>query len=942
MHTRTTSKRLRPLSYLLILSAAISAQFVFGQSRYFSNTELNQLDAVCRGDTTLTTAGKKKILLYHRAGYIPPVHFELPDSIRADSLNTAAAVLCLDSTREVIETCRFNPFFSLNRERQRYLVEVVALGDSGNTLSDQFVDGPAPGQCDELGTVDSSATAVIGEPVTVDAVTAFINANSLNWQDSDKDGLRNLEEFRIGSNPNDATSPAPSAAMRINGSGNASIFAGETSEIRIDLFPGSFLGNDAEYFFWADMPDGRYILQIPAGLTPSTELKPALEAPLVSLLNFRLLRFKDLAPGNYQFHFEARDNLGSIEQTSASLTVMDDPCREETALPFTINDSWLQSCKSVAGSNQAWLANYHTFTLARQSNLSLTLTGAGDADIILRQGSSRKGLILKRSHTVDDVRTLGMTLAAGTYTAEIMLKDTVPGLRSYTLSSSDEVIPWHFTEVSVPAGIAHTHGYLESDIDEKDPSIERILQGAGVATGDYDQDGWTDMYVTAGSAGPNLLYRNNGDGTFSNRADEADVAFTGRKDAGATFADIDGDGWPDLFLGGVNGTPPKVLHNNQNGTFSDITTESGLGNISNAYSASFADYDRDGDLDAYISHWNDSRQGNYLFQNDGTGVFTDISAAAGIPDGLMADYTPIFSDINNDGWLDLLVAADYSTSQVFMNNRDGTFALVTNNDVITDDNGMGATAGDFDNDGDIDWFVTSIFDPNGLPTDSDLTQGATGASGNRLYRNKGNGTFDDVTELSGVRFGSWGWGSCFADFNNDGWLDIFHVNGYVTGNFNTNASFLQDTSLLFINNSDGTFSGREQELGLIDSGQGRGIACFDYDLDGDVDIFVANNQQKPALWRNDGGNDMNFVHIKVGGNALNSEAIGARIYVTTGAMTQMREIYAGNNFISNNPAEAYFGIGNVDTIDKIRIIWPSGEEQSFTNVKANQMLTVFK
>ena len=211
-----------------------------------------------------------------------------------------------------------------------------------------------------------------------------------------------------------------------------------------------------------------------------------------------------------------------------------------------------------------------------------------------------------------------------------------------------------------------------------------------------------------------------------------------------------------------------------------------------------------------------------------------------------------------------------------------------------------------------------------------------------VYRNKGDGTFEDVTEAAGVRLGSWGWGSCFADFNNDGHLDLFHVNGYITGNFNTNAAFLKDESRLFINNGDGTFEGYRQDLNLSDRGQGRGLVCFDYDLDGDIDIFVANNQQAPALYRNDGGNDLNFLHVRLGGDALNSEGVGARITVVTGALSQVREIRAGNNFISSNPAEAYFGVGTAKVIDEVRITWPSGEVKIFSKVKANQMLTIFK
>lgn len=929
------------LPSLALCACILLADDTGAQTAVFSHADLGQLHAYCQQTGDLLTSGRKKLLLYHRDGYIPAVHFQLPDSIRADSLDAAAAVLCLDDAPEVIETCRFSIFLSVDRVRNRYRVDARSPDSNGNRLSGLYINGDDPQTCGTMGAVDNSVTSVSGDPVSAANVLDFIDTSGLDRQDNDRDGLRNLEEFKLGTDADDAGSPGTSAAVRVNGSGNALIYTGETAEIRLDLFPGSAIGDDADYYFWADMPDGQYVLQFPGGLVPTETLTPALvDTPLVSLFNFRLFRLRGLPAGNYQFHFEARTTLSTVEKSSAALVVRNDPCRESLSLPLAVSAAWLTDCPATA--NADYLARYYTFTLANQSNLVLALAGETNAEIILRRGGGRSGAILRRSTALADGMSLGLALEAGTYTAEIMLRSAAAGSPGFHLSSGNDLIPWHFSEVSVQAGITHAHGYRDGDYDTSNPSYERILQGAGVASGDYDLDGWPDLYVTAGSAGANLLYRNLGDGTFEDMAATAGVAFTGRKDSGATFADMNGDGWPDLFLGGVNGTPPLVLRNNQDGTFSDVTAASGLGDISNAYGASFADFDRDGDLDAYISHWNDSYQARYLFTNDGTGVFTDISAQAGIPDGLMADYTPIFADIDNDGWLDLLVAADYNTSQVFINDRDGTFRNVTNRNVITDNNGMGASAGDYDNDGDIDWFVTSIFDPNGLPTDNEISQGSAQATGNRLYRNKGDGTFEDVTEFANVRFGSWGWGSCFADFNNDGYLDIFHVNGYITGNFNTNATFLTDESRLFINNGNGTFEGYRQNLNLSDRGQGRGLACLDYDLDGDVDIFVANNQQAPALYRNDGGNDLNFLHVRLGGEALNTEAIGARITVVTGAMTQIREIRAGNNFISANPAEAYFGVGSADIIDELRITWPSGEESVYSNVQANQMLTIFK
>ena len=907
-----------------------------------TQSELLQLEAICNADAfhTFSNTSKKRILLFHRDGYIPSIHNQLPDSVRADDPDSAAVLLCIEDDIEVIETCDINILFSVDRQRYRFRVEAVSLDTSGNRENGLIINGSAPNTCDDIGDIDNTITSIIGDPVSTNDLLSFLESSLLDREDNDRDGLRNLEEFRIGSDPLDPDSPPALAAVRVNGLSAAELYAGDTAEIRLDLYPASFIGNTADYYFWADMPGGRYVFQYPSGFLLTDDITPALSAPLIRIMNARLLRLRNLEAGDYRFYFEARDAEGSIDTGSASLTVIDDTCRELLALPLSVEDSWDASCLSTRYSDDGLAARYYSFTLSSQSALTLALRSELDAELILRDGKGRDGLIMDKSDLIDGEEILSTELDAGSYTVEVVRHDSANN-ESFELASSSVLLPWQFTDVTQAAGINHVHGYLASDIDKTDPSYERILQGAGVAAADFDQDGWVDMYVTGGSHRPNLLYRNLGDGTFEDIAEAAGVAFDGRKDTGATAADIDGDGWPDLFLGGVNGTPPLLLLNNQDGSFRDVTTASGLADIRNAYSAAFADYDRDGDLDVYIAHWNTSSQQKYLFSNDGSGVFTDVSTQAGIPDGLMADYTPHFSDINNDGWLDLLVAADFNTSQIYLNNKDGSFSIITDNNVVTDDNGMGAAVGDLDNDGDIDWFISSIFDPNGIPSDA-VPGASTGATGNRLYLNDGEGNFSDVTDNSGVRLGGWGWGSCFADLDNDGFLDIFHVNGYVTGAFNNNSQFLTDGSRIFLNNGDGTFRNGEEELGFQDRGQGRGIACFDYDLDGDVDLFIANNQQAPSLYRNDGGNDNSFLHVRLGGEDSNSESVGARIYLTAGQMTQMREVYAGNNYISSNPADAYFGLGANESVDTLRIVWPSGEEKTLRNIEANQMQTIFK
>ena len=270
-------------------------------------------------------------------------------------------------------------------------------------------------------------------------------------------------------------------------------------------------------------------------------------------------------------------------------------------------------------------------------------------------------------------------------------------------------------------------------------------------------------------------------------------------------------------------------------------------------------------------------------------------------------------------------------------NTDGVFSESTGS-ILSDQNGMGSAVGDYDGDGDMDWFVSSIFDPNGA-------EAHWGTTGNRLYQNDGSGTFTDVTESAGVREGFWGWGSCFADFDNDGWLDLFHVNGWRTRVTN---EFSADPSRLFMSNGDGTFTEASLVNGLVDDGQGRGVVCFDADRDGDIDIFVSNNGDGPSFYMNqvvEVNRDVeirvvNYLEVVLRGPSPNTQGIGALITITpsTGG-TQVREIRAGSNFVSQNPAEAHFGLGDATSVD-LSVRWPDGTESTVLNVAANQLLVL--
>ena len=482
---------------------------------------------------------------------------------------------------------------------------------------------------------------------------------------------------------------------------------------------------------------------------------------------------------------------------------------------------------------------------------------------------------------------------------------------------------WRFTDVTEDAGMHFP------------PANSTYLSSpwTGAAVADIDNDGWLDLILVSQVPGLNNVFRNKGDGGFENVTEQSNLGFVEDRIKSPLFFDYDGDGHIDLFMD-VAGVA-SLYRNMGDMSFTNMTVSSGLNIPLTMFSAAGGDYDRDGDVDLYLAVNDSNKSESQLWRNNGDGSFTNVANQAGLVSSEDFDFTlefsPSFADINNDGWPDLLVVSDFNNSQVYINNGDGSFRNATT-EVITDEGGMGSAVGDYDNDGDLDWFVSSIWDPDQNPF---KPWGVS--SGNRLYKNKGDGVFEDATDEAGVRVGYWGWGSLFGDFNNDGYLDLFHTNGFIdpSGPF-----FLNDPVRFFLGSAEATFTEISESLGLTDTGVGNGVVRFDYDRDGDLDLFIANSIGPPKLYRNDGGNQLPAVTLKLLGAGTNTQAVGARLYLTTpNEMTQMREVICGNNFLSQNPTETHFGLGAA-TYGDLEIVWPNGARAKLYDVKAGERLVI--
>jgi hypothetical protein len=496
-----------------------------------------------------------------------------------------------------------------------------------------------------------------------------------------------------------------------------------------------------------------------------------------------------------------------------------------------------------------------------------------------------------------------------------------------------------FTDVTASAGINHVHTY---------PELIEFLPGeaffaGGAAAGDFDGDGHVDLVFTRLND-TDILYRNRGDGTFEQRVASAGFIFPTYTN-GVVSGDVDSDGDLDLYMTSVGYTRNYLYLNNGSGYFTDAGTSHATalanGIVRSGQGASFGDYDNDGYLDLVTGDWGNfvADSQSRLFRNLGAaqpGGFQDVTVASGI-DVYRKErtyrYSPRFVDLDRDGHMDLTFAADFVSSQLFWNNGDGTFTDGTlAAGVGTDQNGMGTSFGDYDSDGDLDWFITNI-------TNDPAHPGPFGGC-NRLYRNDGNRTFTDDTEAAGVRDSRFSWGNTFFDYDNDGDVDLSATNGY------NGAGWIDDRTFLW-QNSDGVFTDVSNATGITDTQQGRGLIHLDYDEDGDLDLVIINNAATPILYRNDGGNANHYLRIRTQGTLSNRDGIGAWITVTPDLLSPSHklvwEIDGGSSFVSQNERTAHFGLGgSTEPVDLVTIEWPSGIVQHLYGVTVDQTLLVIE
>ncbi len=532
--------------------------------------------------------------------------------------------------------------------------------------------------------------------------------------------------------------------------------------------------------------------------------------------------------------------------------------------------------------------------------------------------------------------------------------------------------PVQFVDVARQAGV--TAPNVWGGVDHKRSIIE--AKGSGLAFFDYDHDGWLDIYLTngdrldahwpEGKAPTAHLYKNNRDGTFTDITQGSGLDRTGWQ-TGVCVGDYNNDGWDDLFCTcwGQN----RLFRNHGDGTFTEVTREAGLLHDRVRWGAgcTFLDYNRDGHLDLFVCNYlqldptsipsvQDTHfcqwkgvpimcgprglpaDTNLLYRNNGDGTFTDVSKAAGIlKPGPRYSITAVSYDFDNDGWPDIYVAVDSQPSLLFQNNHDGTFTDIAvgagcaYSEGGHEQAGMGVGVADYDCDGRFDIFKTNFADDT-----------------SNLYHNDGEKTYTDVTFPAGTGLNDQfvGWGCGFLDFDNDGWQDILQVNGHVypeIDGYHFGQTF-KNPRVVYKNLGNGHFQDVSAAMGpgILEHFSSRGAAFGDFDNDGGMDVLILNMNDAPSLLRNTGGAAAgNWIKLKLVGTHCNRTAIGARAKVTVGKHTQMDEVHSGTSVMSQSDLRLHFGLGQAKVVDLIEITWPTTQKvERFLHVRANQILTL--
>jgi hypothetical protein len=536
------------------------------------------------------------------------------------------------------------------------------------------------------------------------------------------------------------------------------------------------------------------------------------------------------------------------------------------------------------------------------------------------------------------------------------------GLAFAVVRSSAQPAPPVFVNVAAAAGIDFHHVNGASAARH----LPEIMSGGGLFF-DFDNDGWQDVFLVDGGSlvdaatarrARHRLFRNRGNGTFEDVTARSGIGHS-QYGMGACAADYDNDGFIDLYVTNVGAN--TLYHNNGGKSFTDVTRAAGVGSSSFAASCAFADVDRDGYVDLFVTNYVDARLDNnvfcgdtaarirvychplnfapltsVLYHNNGNGTFTDISQKAGIGQHKGNGLGVVIGDYDDDGWPDIFVANDTTPNFLYHNEGGGIFkevALASGVSVAADGRpraGMGTDFGDYDNDGRLDLFVTN----HELETHT-------------LFRNLGRGLFAETTTESGIGVETLpyvGFGTQFLDFDNDGDLDLAIVNGHVmndSGHFRPGSKEAQ-RKLLFRNEGSGRFKevGRTAGPGFAVEAVGRMLAAGDYDNDGAPDLLIVNNGGAAELLRNGGGTHNNAVLLKLVGTRSNRSAIGARVHLTAGGRTQLREVKAGSGYLGQGDLRLHIGVGRAAQVTRIEIRWPSGSTEVVQNAPVNAVLTI--